>query len=408
MKKIKIINDPVGGFVRIWDDLFLQIIDHPYFQRLRRIRQLGMTDLVFPGAVHTRFQHALGAFQLMNDAIETLRVKGVEISEEEHRAVCIAILLHDIGHGPFSHALEQEIVENVDHEQLSLIFMNELNSQFDGKLTFALDIYQDNYPRRFLHQLISSQLDLDRMDYLRRDSFYTGVREGLSGSERLISMMNVKNDKLVIEQKGIYSIENFLLARRFMYWQVYLHKTVINAEMILVHILGRAKELARSKRLIFCSPALHHFLYTDVEQEHFKDSKVLDKFAALDDNDILQAIKVWTLEKDFVLAALSSFLTERKLLKIEFSNQPFDLSDIKIKMDKTSSSYRINTSLTHYFVYSDSVSNSLYDAHGEKIQVLLKNDEVVDLENASLDFNSALLSDPVQKFFLCYPSEILN
>ena len=363
-----------------------------------------MTDLVFPGATHNRYQHTLGAFQLMNDAVENLRQKGVNITEEEHKAVCIAILLHDIGHGPFSHSLEQVIVESLCHEQLSRLFMLRLNDEFKGKLSLAIEIYQDKYPRRFFHQLINSQLDLDRMDYLRRDSFYTGVREGLSGYERLISMMNVKDNNLVIEQKGIYSVENFLLSRRFMYWQVYLHKTVIIAEMMLIKILERARELALAGKQLPCSPALHFFLYQNISITDFRDSEVLNKFAAIDDNDIIQAIKLWTNDDDFILAYLSKCLTERKLLKIEFSNQKFDELRLENIMNELVNKLKIDKVACKYLVFSDSVANAIYDASGEKIQVLLKDQTVVDLEEASLDFNQALLSDPVQKFFLCFPS----
>ena len=319
--KLKVLNDPIYGFIQIPNSLIFDIIEHPYFQRLRRITQMGFSNLVYPGANHTRFHHALGCVYLMEKAVRVLRFKQVVISEEEEIALYIAILLHDIGHGAFSHALEHSIVSGISHEEISLKFMHKLNKEFKGKLDLAIEIFEGKYNRNFLYQLISSQLDIDRLDYLKRDSFYTGVTEGNISSDRLIVMMNVKNDELVIEQKGIYSVEKFLIARRLMYWQVYLHKTGLVAENMLVNVLKRAKYLAEKGHELYASNSLNYFLYHQIDQNNFtKDT--LAKFSKLDDYDILSAIKEWTNHSDRVLSLLSKMIVNRKLLKIEIQKNP--------------------------------------------------------------------------------------
>ncbi|MBC8344370.1 MAG: HD domain-containing protein [Bacteroidetes bacterium] len=401
--KIKILNDPVAGFIRLSDPLLLEIIDHPDFQRLRRIKQLGLTDMVFPGATHSRFQHTLGAFQLLSETLEILKLKDVEISDEEQRSVLISILMHDIGHGPFSHALENTLVEQVDHEHLSLNFMQHFNLIFKGQLDLAIQIFQNKYHRKFLHQLISSQLDMDRLDYLRRDSFYAGVPEGMIGSERLIRMMNVEKDELVIESKGLYSLENFLLARRSMYWQVYLHKTVVAAEMMLVRVLERARELAKSGKEISASQNLDFFLHNELKMDDFNNPKVLDKFADLDDADILHAIKGWCRHPDIVLATLSKGIIDRKLLKIELANKPFSNKQLLDSKENVIRKLKISEKEAGYFVFSDSMQNTLYDMHGEKINVLMSDGKMTDISSASSGFNLSLLIEPIQRFYFCYP-----
>lgn len=403
MKKIKIINDPVSGFISISDKLILDIIDHPYFQRLRGIKQLGLTYLVFPGAMHTRFQHALGAFQLMSETLDNLKQKGVEITDEESEAVLIAILLHDIGHGPFSHALEKSIVENVDHEKFSLLFINHLADLLGEKSNLVLKIFQNQHPKKFLNKLISSQLDIDRLDYLRRDSFYTGVLEGTIGSGRIIRMMNVRDNNLVIEQKGIYSVENFLISRRSMYWQVYLHKTVISAEQILVKILERAKVLALNGNELFAAPNLKYFLYNVIKLKDFNNPKVLNNFAYLDDSDIALPVKVWQDHSDKVLSLLCRYLIQRNLFKVELSKISFSEERINNLRKKVSHQLNISIEDSKYFVFEESVRNSLYDGSGERINILLKNDEIVDFSNETGGFDMSLMKEPQERFFLCYP-----
>ena len=328
--KLKILNDPIYGFIQIPNTLIFDIIEHPYFQRLRRITQMGFTNLVYPGANHTRFHHAIGCIHLMQKAIRVLRFKQVAISDEEENALYIAILLHDIGHGAFSHALEHSIVHGISHEEISLKFMKKLNIEFDEKLTLAIKIFEGNYPRKFLCQLISSQLDIDRLDYLKRDSFYTGVTEGNISSDRLIAMMNVKDDGLVIEEKGIYSVEKFLIARRLMYWQVYLHKTGLVAENMLVFVLKRAKELAEDGVLLYASAALQYFLNNKISEANF-DNQTLEMFSKLDDYDILSAIKEWANHEDKVLSILSKMIIDRKLLRIEIQKNKFDKAELDKK-----------------------------------------------------------------------------
>jgi uncharacterized protein len=408
LKKTKIINDPVGGFVRISDGLILDIIDHPYFQRLRRIRQLGLTHLVYPGAHHTRFHHALGCYQLMNETTENLVNKEIEISEDEIRGVQLAILLHDIGHGPFSHALEKSIAPALSHESISLKFMDSLNSTFDHQLDLAISIFKNEYSKVFLNQLISSQLDIDRLDYLRRDSFYTGVTEGNIGSDRIIRMMNVRDNELVIEQKGIYSIENFLVARRLMYWQVYLHKTVVSAEQLMVKILERAKEISKQGVNLFASPSLQFFLQNEITSDDFNNKEVLDHFASLDDSDIILGSKVWSAHPDKVLALLCKCLVERKLFKTEFNDKPYSEAKLQELRNRMSLKYDIPIEDCKYFVFSDSVQNALYDSTGTKINILLNNDSVVDISSAQSGFNVSIIIEPVQRYFVCYPKNIIE
>jgi len=403
-KKDKIINDPIYGFIKLNDGIILDLIDHPYFQRLRRITQLGLSYLVYPGAHHTRFHHAIGCIYLMNKAIIQIRNKGHEITVNEAQALKIAILLHDIGHGPFSHALEHSIVSQITHEQLSLLFMQQLNAQYDGKLSLAIEIFTNHHPKRFLHQLVSSQLDMDRLDYLKRDSFFSGVTEGNIGTERIINMLDVVDDALVVEEKGIYSIEKFLIARRLMYWQVYLHKTVVSAEHILINTLKRAKELISNGNKLEASKSLLIFLENDFSLTDFdKNPKLLEKFADLDDYDIYACLKIWTKEKDKVLSTLSSLILNRKLLKIKFQNKAFSTDEIEEKIGLVAKREKISTAEAHYFVFSKQVSNSTYNIEKANINILIKNGTIKDITEASDQFNIDALSRTVNKYFLCYP-----
>jgi uncharacterized protein len=403
--KKKIFNDPVYGFVATPYPSILKIIDHPYFQRLRRIKQLGLTHMVYPGALHTRFHHAMGCTHLMRQAIDTLRNNGHEITEEEAEGVLLAILLHDIGHGPFSHALEHSIVKGMHHEDLSLIFMNTLNQEFNGKLTTAIAIFSNRYHKKFLHQLVSSQLDMDRLDYLKRDSFFTGVSEGVVSNQRIIKMLDIVNDELVIEEKGIYSIEKFIVARRLMYWQVYLHKTVISAEYMLVNVLERAKNLAKEKVELFCSPALRLFLYQDITKEDFSKKEILDAFAQLDDIDILGAIKVWVHHEDKVLSTLSKMIINRNLLKIKIQNEPFETSVINSKKKEVAQLLGISETDSKFFVYSDWIENNAYNPESDSINILFKNGDVKDITEASDNLNIQALAKPVRKYFMCFPEQ---
>ena len=402
--KKKIFNDPVYGFISIPGEYFFDLVEHPYFQRLRRIKQLGLTDLVYPGALHTRFHHALGAMHLMDKAIMTLRRKGVDISNTEEKAVLTAILLHDIGHGPFSHTLEHTLIKGVTHEEISEAFMKELSKKMGVELLAALDVFKNDYPRPFLHQLVSSQLDLDRMDYLNRDSFYTGVSEGRIGSDRIIEMLNVHNGHLVVEEKGIYSVEKFITSRRFMYWQVYLHKTVVAAEYLLIRILERAKVLSLSGTYLFASPALDFFLRNEVDKNAFlNDNRVLEQFAELDDYDIMGAIKVWVNHPDKVLSLLSKKLVNRRLLKVEVSKEPFTTDRIELEKQKAAKLLDITVDEANYFVFSNVLTNNAYSSDKENINILMKNGEIIDLSSASDNLNISALSKPVQKYALCYP-----
>jgi len=402
--KRKIFNDPIYGFVSLPYEIIFDLIEHPFFQRLRRIKQLGLTNLVYPGALHTRFHHAMGAMHLMGQAIEEIRSKGHDITDDEAKAVTIAILLHDIGHGPFSHALEHSIVNNVNHEDISQLFMSRLNEEFKGELTLAIKIFQNKYHKKFLHQLVSSQLDMDRLDYLKRDSFFTGVSEGVISSDRIIKMLNVANDQLAVEAKGIYSIEKFLIARRLMYWQVYLHKTVLSAENLLVNILKRAKELAQKKADLFCTPALRIFLYKQYSKKDFKnDPKLLDAFAILDDYDIMTSIKVWTTHKDPVLSMLCTQLVNRRLLKVEMQNLPFKEAKIRQIKNDVQKRYKVNDKEVNYFVFAGTVANDAYRGDEIGINILFKDGSTADVAKASDQLNIDVLAKTVKKHYLCYP-----
>lgn len=402
--RLKIINDPLYGFITIPFELVFKLIEHPYFQRLRRIRQLGMTHLVYPGAHHTRFHHALGAMHLMGAAIEVLRSKGHTISVEEAEAVSIAILLHDIGHGPFSHALEDSIVPGIKHEELSKLFMDRLNEEFGGALTLAITIFQNEYPKRFLHQLVSSQLDMDRLDYLGRDSFFTGVSEGVISHERIIKMLEVHDDKLAIEEKGIYSIEKFIVARRLMYWQVYLHKTVVSAEWMLINILRRAREIARIDDSLFATPSLRVFLLKDYNISDFKKSPdLLESFARLDDSDITTSVKLWSDSGDSVLSYLSKGMMNRKLYKILLSKDAIpQQTQEKIKKEIMERLGIEETDLGYYLMTGEIVNNA-YNTSIDKINILRKDGTVLDISEAADTLNIRELSAPVLKHFICYP-----
>jgi HD superfamily phosphohydrolase len=407
INKRKIINDPIYGFVTIPNELIYDLLNHPYFQRLRRIKQLGLTNLVYPGALHTRFHHAIGAMHLMQEAVLTLRQKDIAITDEEEQAVLIAILLHDIGHGPFSHALEHSIVKGVNHETLSSLFMDKLNEEFKGKLSLAIKIFNDKYKKDFLHQLVSSQLDMDRLDYLKRDSFFTGVSEGVISSDRIIKMLNVVKNELVVENKAIYSIEKFLIARRLMYWQVYLHKTVLSAETLLVNILKRAKELSAKGNELFGTPALLLFLKNNFTEKDFKkDAVLLDKFSKLDDNDIMASIKVWVDNDDKILSKLCANLLDRKLYKIEIQNNAIDNAFKNKLIKKVCDQYKITPKEAGYFVFTDTVNNSAYNATNFKINILMSNGKLVDVAEASDQLNLQSLSKTVTKHFICYPKDI--
>jgi HD superfamily phosphohydrolase len=400
--KLKIINDPIYGFITIPSALIFDLIEHPYFQRLRRITQMGLSHLVYPGANHTRFHHALGCLHLMKKSIDILKSKGVEISEEEEEAVQIAILLHDIGHGPFSHALEHSIVSDISHEYLSLEFMNKLNSEFDGQLTLAIDIFRGNHHKKFLCQLISSQLDIDRLDYLKRDSFYTGVAEGNINSERLINMLNVVDDELVVEEKGIYSIEKFLVARRLMYWQVYLHKTSLCAEQILIRLLRRAKFVFETTQEKIDNSTLNFFLRNKIDSENF-DNSTLELFSKLDDYDIISAVKVWQYHDDFVLSKLSQMILNRDLLKVKLKNEPVDPQKLEEYLKKASKHFNISESDAEFFVFEGSTSNLAYQPDKEHINIWYKNGKIKDVSSASDQLNLKALSKAVVKYYICHP-----
>jgi len=408
LNKRKIFNDPVYGFISIPFEIVYDLIEHPYFQRLRRITQLGLTPLVYPGALHTRFHHAIGAMHLMGEAIEILRSKGIEVTEEEAKGAIIAILLHDIGHGPFSHALEHSIVDKISHEDLSEIFMDKLNKEFNNQLDLAIKIFKNKYKKKFLHQLVSSQLDIDRLDYLKRDSFFTGVSEGIISSDRIIAMLTVVNDELAIEAKGIYSIEKFIVARRLMYWQVYLHKTVLSAEYLLVKILQRAKELAAKNIELFATPSFKLFLYQKFNKKAFQsDTKVLEAFAQLDDNDIFTSVKVWADHEDRILSVLCKNMVNRHLFKIEIQNKPFKRERIEKIKKAAIIKYKLADNEVEYFVFSDTIQNNAYNPQNEKINILYKNGELVDIADAADQLNISVLSKTVEKFFLCCPKDCL-
>ena len=399
--KLKIINDPIYGFIHIPSPLVFDIIEHPYFQRLRRINQMALSYLVFPGAKHTRFEHVLGCVFLMQKTVEMLRFKGVQISDKEAEGLYIAILLHDIGHGPFSHAMEHSIVEGISHEEISLRFMQELNKVFNGKLETAIAMFQGTYPRKFMHQLISSQLDMDRADYLKRDSFYTGVAEGNINSERLISMLNVRNDELVVEEKGLYSVEKFLIARRLMYWQVYLHKTSVAAEQILIRLLNRAKELVQQGQKLTMSTALAFFVKNKIFKDNFSQ-EVLEMFARLDDTDIISAMKEWQFYPDAVLSKLSKMLLNRDLPKIKVRLNDFEEQKIK-RLQKLSLAKGIDEKDMKYFVFTGVMTNRAYNPEKEIIKILTKNGRVVELSKTSEAINLEPLSQVTERYYICYP-----
>ncbi len=403
--KRKIINDPVYGFISITDDLIFDIIEHSYFQRLRRIKQLGLSYFVYPGAIHTRFSHALGSMFLLQQALETLKTKGYEITEEERLATTTAILLHDVGHGPYSHSLENIFTEGIPHEQLSEWFMQEFNSVFDGQIELALKIFRNQYHKKVLHQLISSQLDIDRLDYLTRDSFFTGVSEGVIGTERILKMLAVHNDELVVDEKGIYSIEKFIISRRLMYWQVYLHKTVIAADQLLVKIIQRAKELLQRGEQVTASPALLFFLRRNgVYLPSANQKELLDKFSQLDDYDIMGAIKLWTMHEDPILSLLSKNLLDRKLPKIEIQNDDFNEERIAMLKKQFQEKYHYNEAETEYFIFTGNVQNDAYNLYDDdKINILFKSGKCLEISQASDQLDANFLSKSVTKRFLCYP-----
>jgi len=404
INKKKILNDPVYGFINITDEIIFDIIEHPYFQRLRRIKQLGLSHLVYPSAVHSRFSHALGAMFLMGEALQYLQQKGHDITPEEFEAARIAILLHDIGHGPFSHTLEYSILENISHEKVSLLFMEALNKEFNGKLDLAIKIFKNEYHKHFIHQLVSSQLDVDRLDYLRRDSFFTGVSEGVIGTQRILKMLEIVNDKIVVEKKGIYSIENFLNSRRIMYWQVYLHKTVLGAEHLLMNILKRAKEIHKDESL-WATPALKFFLDNEIGEKLFEESnEVIYKYSLLDDYDILSAIKVWAQStNDIILKDLSIRLINRNFFRIEFSDKRFSKLEVKKHTDRISKALKLNSRETAYYVFTDRTSNYLYSNEEGSIDILEKDGSIKNIIEISEQLSATKLKKAVTKHFICYP-----
>lgn len=403
--KLKIFNDPIYGFITIPNSLVYDLVQHPYFQRLRRISQMGLSYLVYPGAHHTRFHHALGAMHMMQQAVEVLRFKGVAISKEEENALYIAILLHDIGHGPFSHAMEHSIVEEVNHEAISLLFMNQLNHEFNGQLSLAIQVFKGEYHRKFMLQLISSQLDMDRMDYLKRDSFYSGVAEGNINSDRLIQMMNVVDDVLVMEEKGIYSIEKFLMARRLMYWQAYLHKTSLVAELTLTKTLQRAKELLQKGIAIECSGPLKYFMEHKVTLENFSTID-LDTFAQLDDFDIISALKNWQHHDDFILSSLSKMIINRDLSKVRLNSEKFPAEVLQEMSAAFAKKHNLSLQDTKYFIFKGKIKNQAYSKEAEPIRILKKDRTIEDVVEASDQLNLKALSKPVTKYFICYPKQL--
>lgn len=402
--KKKIVNDPVHGFINIPYDIVFDLIEHCYFQRLRRISQLGLTSYVYPGATHTRFQHALGAAHLMGQAIDIIRSKGHDITDEEAEALTVAILLHDIGHGPFSHTLEKTIISNVSHEDISSAYMTILNEEFNNKLELAIQIFNNQYYKKFLHQLVASQLDMDRMDYLLRDSFYSGVSEGIIGTDRIIKMLEVFDDRLVVEAKGIYSIEKFLVARRLMYWQVYLHKTVIVAEQIMIRTFKRAVELIKKGVKLNIAGPLLFFLKNKIDMKDLSQQKnAIELFSLLDDNDVISIIKSWCNHPDFILAKLSDCLINRRLFKIEMQYNPFSEEVIKKLKSKTAERFNISNEETAYLVFGNSISIHAYDESYDRINILFKNGEIKDISEASDLLNHDVLSKKVKKYYLIYP-----
>lgn len=405
--KKKIFNDPVYGFINIPDELHFDIIENTCFQRLRRIKQVGLSHLVYPGALHTRFQHCLGSMYLMRHAVRILQSKGYEITKDEAQAASLAILLHDIGHGPFSHTLEKTLVHNVSHEAISLLLMQQLNQSLNGKLEEAIAIFKGTHPKKFLSKLVSSQLDVDRLDYLKRDSFFTGVVEGSINAERLISMMEVVDDELAIEAKGIYSVEHFIVARRLMYWQVYLHKTVLSAESMLTKALERAQEISRRRKL-FATPALSYFLENVIDLNTFnKDTSVLEKFCCLDDFDIFASLKVWIYDEDPVLSYLSNCIVNRHLFRIELQDESFSEEKMALLHQQAQKRWNLKPDETNYFVVEGHTSNHAYHPKQAKINIIYKDGTTKDISEASDQLNISVLSQPVTKYFVCYPKELV-
>ena len=403
MNEHKIISDPVFGFIKIKRGLLYDIVQHPFFQRLNRINQLGLASVVYPGARHTRFQHSLGAFHLMSEAIKSLTEKGVYIFDSEAEAVQAAILMHDIGHGPFSHVLENTLIHGISHEDISLMMMEQINRDLKEQLNLAISIFKDEYPNKIFHQLISSQLDMDRLDYLRRDSFYTGVTEGNIGSARIIKMLNVADDKLVVDSKGIYSIENYLTTRRLMYWQVYLHKTAVGYEKVLVNTLQRAKYLARHGQEVFATPALAYFLENDIDAEWFAlHPETLQMYAELDDSDIWSALKVWKHSDDKILSTLATDMTDRHLFKVEVTEErPYD-DYLQEKMRQIAESMSIPEEDAHYLLTLTEIGKDMYNPEDDSIGILYKDGTVKDISEASEILNVQLLSKKIRKYYLCY------
>lgn len=403
MNDSKIINDPVFGFIKIPRGLLLDIIKHPLMQRLTRIKQLGLTSFVYPAAQHVRFQHSIGSFHLMSEAITSLSQKGIFIFESEAEAVEAAILMHDIGHGPFSHVLENTLTGNVGHEQISLFMMEQINKDMNGSLNLAMKIFKNEYPKKFLHQLISSQLDVDRLDYLRRDCFFTGVTEGNIGSARIIKMLDVVDDNLVVNSKGIYSIENYLTSRRLMYWQVYLHKTTVACEKMLVNTLMRAKYLAKNGKELFAPPSLRFFLYNDIDEHTFTaDSEALHHYSQLEDNDIWCTIKEWAKNDDKILSLLSKDLVNRNIFKVEVFNDPIEEEYIEKVRTNIAKEYNLSTADTEYLINISTIQKDMYDVNDEQISILYKDGTVKDISEASELFNMSLLSKKIRKYYLCY------
>ncbi len=402
-KVSKILNDPVYGFITLNRGILLDLIDHPYFQRLSRIKQLGLTYLVYPGAHHTRFHHAVGAAYLMKQALSTFKELGVSIQREEERGALIAILLHDIGHGPYSHALEHSFLSGVSHENVSEIFMRKLDEQYSGELSLAIQIFRNQYHKKFLHQLVSSQLDMDRLDYLKRDSFFTGVSEGVVSNQRIIKMFDIVDDEILIKEKGIYSIEKFIVARRLMYWQVYLHKTVLSAEFLLAKIISRARELLRNGEKLFVTPELNMFLTKNISKSELEQEVFLNAFASLDDNDIMTCIKVWMKSKEIVLSRLASMLIERKLLKVKISNTSFDVEQVNEIRKIHQKELGLNDHEIKYFVFQEQMINNAYDPRKDTIKIKYKDGTVKDITDASDNLNVSALAKPVTKYYLFAP-----
>lgn len=399
----KIINDPIFGFIKIPRGVLLNVVEHPLMQRLSRIKQLGLTSMVYPSAQHTRFQHSIGAFHLMSEAISSLTRKGIFIFDSEAEAVEAAILMHDIGHGPFSHVLEHTLISGVNHEEISLLMMEQINREMKGELNLALKIFKNEYPKKFLHQLISSQLDMDRLDYLRRDSFFTGVTEGNIGSARIIKMLDVHEDNLVVNAKGLYTIENYLMSRRLMYWQVYLHKTTVSSEKVLVNALSRAKRLAEEGKNIFATPCLKYFLYNNIDAQTFRNDENAQRYySMLDDNDIWSSLKVWMESEDKILSVLASDIINRRIFKAEVSDEPFDEAYIEEIKDRLSKHLHISKEDTGYLVNTDTVRKDMYDINDDHINMLQKDGTVKDISESSDLLNTALLSKKICKYYLCY------